>query len=198
MNRIALIIAALLAVPLFAQTRVSVVETPALDATESRYYRDASSNLEYLCTTLATQPEAASWTRSLATTYQPKSSIAQATLTNIVDAANTSTVTTSGAHGLSVGQWVTISGATVDSDLNGTYVIATVGSSTTFTVTTASVSDATMNESTLKVATVAPRTNAYIWAVRKFYYTTTYIDREVPAKGTNAMVFSCDGRVALY
>jgi len=46
--------------------------------------------------------------------------------------ANVVTITTTSAHGLSVGQTVTISGVS-DSSFNGTFVISTVPSATTFT-----------------------------------------------------------------
>lgn len=49
-----------------------------------------------------------------------------------VDVPDLVTITTTGAHGLSVGQYVTISGAT-PSEYNGTYLIETIPSSTTFT-----------------------------------------------------------------
>ncbi len=96
---------------------------------------------------------------------------ASATLTSIVVLTNAGTVTTSTAHGLAVGNLVTISGATVDTDLNGTYYIQTVGSTTTFTITTASVANATYTESTLEVATMAPRSSAAQWDI--FKYTTS-------------------------
>lgn len=63
---------------------------------------------------------------------------------NIVDASNTATVTTTNPHGFSTGQSIVISGVTApdDTDLNGTYTI-TVVDSTTFTFTSASVTDGT-------------------------------------------------------
>ncbi len=181
-----------------AQTSVSQTEKPSNDAVEARYYRDGSNNLEYTCEALATQPKDSVWTRSASTSMQPNtpSSVGQKTLTSIADSGTTGTVNIT-AHGLSVGQWVTVSGATVDTDLNGTYVVVTA-SANSFTITTANVTDATYNEATLKVVSAAPRTNAMIWAVRKFYYTGTYIDRSVPAIGSNGMVRSCDSRTTYF
>lgn len=72
------------------------------------------------------------------------------TVTSIVDLVNTATVTTTSPHGLVTGDIVKISGATVDTDLNGNYSV-TVSSTTVFTVTSASVSDATYTEATLRV-----------------------------------------------
>jgi hypothetical protein len=48
--------------------------------------------------------------------------------------ANPSVVTTAVAHGLSVGDVVEITGHLVNTNINGTWTLATVGSSTTFTV----------------------------------------------------------------
>ena len=126
------------------------------------YFRDGLNNVEYSCVARRAQANY-SWTT------------AGSTLTSIVDSANTSTVTTSTAHGLAVGNEITIAGAS-DADLNGTYYIQTVGSATTFTITTASVTDATYN-SGLTLSTVAPRETAPIWTITKYSYTTTYIDR---------------------
>jgi hypothetical protein len=78
-----------------------------------------------------------------------------ATLTSIVVAANVATATTAAAHGLWIGQKVTIAGATVDTDLNGGYTIASTPTSTTFTFATVSVANATYTEATL-VASVTP------------------------------------------
>ena len=144
-------------------------------------YRDGSNNVQYICKALSNQPDFA-WTRSAAT------------LTSIVDSSNTSTVTTSTAHGLSVGNRVTISGATVDPDLNGSYVIQSVPNSTTFTITTANVTDGTYNESTLTVDTTAPRSNASVWSIQQNYYTTTYLDRIAWAEGTTSFTKACDSK----
>jgi hypothetical protein len=57
-----------------------------------------------------------------------------ATISSITISGQTATVTTSSAHGLSVGQQVTLSGVT-PSQYNGSYVIQTVPSTTTFTLT---------------------------------------------------------------
>ena len=53
------------------------------------------------------------------------------TVSNKALTANVATLTTSAAHGFAVGQWVTVAG--VDATFNGTYVVATVPSTTTFT-----------------------------------------------------------------
>lgn len=95
------------------------------------------------------------------------------TLTSIVDSSNTATVTTSTAHGLSVGSRVTISGVVTDTDLNGTYYVQTVGSTTTFTVTTSSVTDATYNASGIVLSTTAPRSTAAIWHISFYLYDGT-------------------------
>ncbi len=91
------------------------------------------------------------------------------TLTNIIDAANVASVTAP-AHGLAVGNAVTVSGATIDTDLNGTYYVLTIVSADEFTFVSASVSDATYTEATLTVTTTAPRTSARQWAIQKMSY----------------------------
>ena len=75
---------------------------------------------------------------SLSTGITPTISVTNKALTS-----NVATLTTSAAHGLGVGQVVTVSG--VDSVFNGTYTITVVGSTTTFSYakTNADVSSAT-------------------------------------------------------
>jgi len=69
-----------------------------------------------------------------------------------VRAANVVTITTTSPHGLSAGQTVTISGVS-DSSFNGTFVIATVPSATTFTYGQAA-SDATSGAGTVSARPV--------------------------------------------
>jgi hypothetical protein len=57
------------------------------------------------------------------------------TVTSLTGSTTTATLTTPSAHGLAVGDVVTINGATTSSYFNGTFVIKTVPSSTTFTYT---------------------------------------------------------------
>lgn len=151
----------------------------------SLLFRDGSNNTEYICKAPAVQASF-SWTR------------AATTLTNIVVATNVGTATTSTAHGLAVGNLVQVSGATVDTDLNGFYPIVSVGSTTTFTITTASVADATYTETPLRLSTTAARTTATIWAIQKLYYTTTYVDRVSYAVGNGLLPgtynFACGSR----
>ena len=72
-------------------------------------------------------------------------------VTSIVDLSDAATVTTPVPHGLIVGDIVCISGATADTDLNGNYAVATVPTTTTFTIVTANVTDATYTEATLRI-----------------------------------------------
>jgi hypothetical protein len=189
----------LIAASAFAQAPIQISERPASEATELKFFRDGSNNIEYVCTALATQP-VASWTRSALTSFQPNMSAgtSAATLTSIAVAANVGTVTTSADHGLAVGHWITVSGATVDTDLNGTYKVASVPTSTTFTIATASVGNATYTDTTLRFTSTAARENALIWAIRKMFYTSTSIDRDVPAMGNNAMSKSCTARASYF
>jgi hypothetical protein len=113
---------------------------------------------------------------------------------SIADATNTATVTTSQPHGLAVGNRIIIAGVTADTDLNGSYVIATVPSTTSFTITTANVTDGTYSDSGLVISTTAPRSSAGVWAIYQKYYTTTAIDRQAWAEGSTAMTRICDSR----
>lgn len=126
-------------------------------------FRDGSGNTEYICYANADQPNS-SWSR------------ATGTITSIAVATNVGTVTIP-AHGLAVGNLVTITGATVDADLNGTYYVQTVPGATTFTITTASVADGTYVEATLVLTTNAPLDTASIWGIMKLSYTGALIDR---------------------
>lgn len=129
-----------------------------------------------------------------------------AAVTQVVDSSNTATVTTSAAHGLQINNRVEIAGVTGDTDLNGTYIVLTVPSSTTFTVTSASVTDATYNNAGITISSSAPRTNASIWAIKKYTYGGTggtsmlaaqwavRSGRETSGTGTE---HSCDAKTTL-
>lgn len=88
-------------------------------------------------------------------------------MTNIVDAANTATVTWA-SHGLRAGNSITVAGAS-DADLNGTYIIATVADANTFTFTSANVTDATYTTG-VTISTRAPRETDPIWTVQQMLY----------------------------
>jgi len=109
----------------------------------------------------------ACWAEAVQQAYSFKRT--DSTLTNIIDAANVASVTAPG-HGLAVGNAVTVSGATVDSDLNGTYYVLTIVDANEFTFVSASVADATYTEATLTVTTTAPRSSARQWAIQKLSY----------------------------
>jgi hypothetical protein len=143
----------------FAQDQdpaVSISGGPPIRAWTAQYfYVPATTDIEYICSARVSQNPA-----TLA-------------VTQIVDATNTATVTTPSAHGLAVGNRVTIAGVTGDTDLNRSYVIQTVGSTTTFTVTSANVTDSTYNNAGITLRTTAPRTTQPIWAIKRFFYSGT-------------------------
>ena len=142
-------------------------------------FRDGSNNIEYICRALSRQPSF-DWR------------VSDTTLTSIVVSSNTATVTTASAHGLAVGNQVSVFGSAVAA-LNGGYQVATVGA-TTFTFTTSGVSDATYNNAELGVGTTAPRSNASIWSIQKFFYTTSLIDRFGWADSSTSTNKSCSDR----
>jgi hypothetical protein len=190
-----LLIALALCACAFGQNVTRVSDRPAPDATEDLYFYDGSNNLEYICTTDV--PSVTSiFGVTASDSNQPRSSISAVTITSIADSANTATVTFSGAHGLAVGHRFTVAGATTDTDLNGTYIVATVADSTHITFTTANVTDATYTDATMTIATNAPRSNANVWSIRKFAYTGTAINRGRWLYGAPAGSLACDSRTS--
>lgn len=169
-------------VGLYAQTSPEYTQSIAPPVTPYTYlmFRDASNNIEYVCRALSNQQNF-TWT------------IAAATLVSIADATNVATVTTSTSHGLITGNSVSVYGSSV-SALNNTFTITGTPTPTTFTFTTAGVSDGTYNNAALGVATTAPRSNASVWSIQKFFYTGTYIDRFGWAESSTATTKSCDNR----
>lgn len=154
---------------------------PAQGITALNYY-DGSNNLIYRCQAVSRQ---ATYTWSVAAT----------TLTSIVDSSNTSTVTTAAAHGLQVGNQVTVAGASA-SALNRSYAIATVPNTTTFTITTSGVADATYTTG-VSVTTTAPRSTVAIWSIRAYLYSGANITAEQWANGSTAMNQICDNRASI-
>lgn len=157
-----------------SQSSPSVVIRPPV-TTILQYY-DGSNNLEYVCRT----PYPA--TKSIF-------SIAASTLTSIVVSSNTGTVTIP-SHGLAVGNAITVTGTTGDTDLNDTWIVQTVTNANVFTVTTANVSDATYNNAAMIVTTTAPRSSVPIWQITKYSYTSTYRTREQNSRPNQI----CDNR----
>ena len=154
---------------------------PTLGQTGHRlFYYDTSNNLEYVCWAQA---------QNAVNTFKRSDS----TLTNIVDAATTATATTASAHGLTTGATVVITGATEDTDLNGTYTITVTGA-TTFTFTSASVTDATYTESTLVVTYTGPRDTVALWAIQRLFYSTNLLVKSAWASGTPKFDKSCSLR----
>ena len=81
-----------------------------------------------------------------------KWTVAAGTLISVVVASNVGTVTFKEAHNKAVGDIITLSGATVDTDLNANYTVvaASVGGDTKkLTITTSAVADATYTDATL-------------------------------------------------
>lgn len=162
---------------------VSINPGPPAQPISALNFYDASNNQIYRCQAVSVQPTY-TWT------------VTAKTLTSIVDSSNTATATTSTDHGLSVGNAVTIAGAT-DTDLNGTYIIATVPGTTTFTITTASVTDATYNGAALTMSTTAPRSSVAIWSIRRYQYSGTNLTHEQWVGGSTSMNKICDNRASL-
>lgn len=141
--------------------------------------------LEYTCYANATQPEIID------------------SVTQIVDSSSTATVTYASAHGLGIGNRVVIAGVTGDTDLNGTYIVLTVPSTTTITITSSSVTDATYNNAGITSTSSAPRTYKEIWSISKNYYGASSLNAvrwAVDSSGkisSSGAQHSCDARSAL-
>ncbi len=187
--RRAALLLALSAVPfvhLWSQQAVRIYPF-ATSPTPAQIFTYSGSDLTHICATTpngpwanGSVPASFSWTR------------AANTLTNIIVATNVGTATTSIAHGLRVGNPAVVAGATVDLQLNASYVIATVPSATTFTFTTASVSDATYTDAGMSLTSTAPRSNTAIWQIQKLTYVSNDLVAAAWAQGTSAFSFACD------
>jgi hypothetical protein len=147
-------------------------------------YYDGSSQLEYVCRAQSVQP----------TSTFAVSGSTPFVLTSIVVSANVGTVTTVSDHGLAVNQKVVVSGATGDTDLNATYLIATVPTTKTYTVATVSVSNGTYNNAGLQFTTTAPRNNVPIWSVEKLTYSGTTVTQVQWANGSSGASVKCSDR----
>ncbi len=181
-----LIFAALaLAASAFAQggTPMNQVQGPPPAPWVGLPFYDGSSNLQYMCWAPQLQP---------ATTQKRSTS----SLTSIAVSTNVGTVTTAAAHGLYIGARVTISGATVDTDLNGTYIVATVPTDETYTIATASVADATYTESTLVITTTWPLTTLARWAINVFTYSGTTFTGTYWANSSTGPGLACTARTS--
>ena len=142
---------------------------PAKEAWSTLIALDGSNNPEYIGMARATQPV-------------PTVVKAGAGFTSITNSSTTATVAWT-AHGLASGNRAVVSGASVDTDLNGSYVITVTGADA-FTFTTASVSNAAYTEATLTITTSAPRTGDPVWSIQKLIYSGNY----------NLGVKWCEGR----
>lgn len=134
-----------------------VSQQPDPDAvTEVRFYN--SGNLEYVGFARSKQPPT-EWRRDGADDLG---------FTSIVVASNVATLNKT-AHGLLVANRLRVEGATVDTDLNGSYAVATVPGANSLTFATTGVADGTYTEATLKVTTAAPRTSKPVWAIKRIF-----------------------------
>lgn len=179
-----------------SQTQTVAISNGAPNAafTILGYY--PSSTVQYYCKAQSQPAISYSWVVTAAG--------GSGVLTSIVVLTNAGTITTTTAHGLAVGNVVTVSGSTT-SALNGSYIIQTVGSTTTFTITTVAVSNATYNNAALKVSTAAPRTSAAQWAVQRVTLDGSgnltagqwAADLTSGAGGSTSYRFICDNRGTL-
>jgi len=150
-------LAVLLAPLLHGQTQVNQTSGPPPMAYVLQAFYDGSGNLIYAC-------KARQFLQTATTVQRSDSS-----LTSIVVATNVGTVTTASAHNLWIGARVTVSGSTTAA-LNGTYKVATVPSSTTYTIATSGVADATYNNAAMVLSTNNPLLSQAVWAIQANVY----------------------------
>ncbi len=161
------------------------ISSPTVGYTDLFFY--SGSDIQYACKAKSIQPTH-TFSRTAPTPYR---------LTSIVVLTNVGTVTTVSDNGFKVNDKIVITGATVDTDLNGTYSIATITNSKVFTITTVAVADATYTEATLGFATTAPLTSLPIWAVQKYTVVSTAVTAIQWANGTSGTSQICDNRATL-
>jgi hypothetical protein len=128
-------------------------------------------------------------------------------ITQIVDTANTSTLTAVSPHGLAVNNKVTLSGITGGgSALNGAQTVTAVPSATTFQIATSGIADATYNNAGITAASSAPRTSREIWAIKKNSYGGTggtslisvqWAVKSGSATSSTGQAVACDDRESL-
>lgn len=124
---------------------------------------DGSGNLIFICYARSAAPNTQN------PGYNFSLSVTGTGLTSIVVLTNVGTVTTAAAHGLQIGNKVTVSGSTT-SALNSVYFVQTVPSTTTFTITTAGVANATYNNGAMTLSGQAPLLTGGIWSVERLTY----------------------------
>lgn len=107
----------------------------------------------------------------MARSTQPNPTVALVGALGFVSITNSGTTATVAwtAHGLATDNRVVVSGATVDTDLNGSYLITVTGADA-FTFTTSSVGNAAYTEATLGITTSAPRAGDPVWSIMRIYY----------------------------
>ena len=121
-------------------------------------------------------------------------SVAGKSMTNIVVSTDVGTVNWT-AHGLAVGNSITVAGTAVDTDLNATYYVQTVPDANSLTITTASVADGTYTTG-LTITTTAPRNTAAIWYIEKYTYSGNNMVMVQSAGGTPSLTKICANRAA--
>lgn len=125
---------------------------------------------------LVTAKTAGSWGNSVGITYTPTITSVGAVgggVTNKALTSNVATLTTTSAHGLAVGDYVTV--AAVDAVFNGTFRVASVPTATTFTYakTNANVTSASATGTVTKV-TVTWSVTASRASTSGVYYTESF------------------------
>ncbi len=161
------------------------ISAPLVGYTNLYFY--SGTDLQYACRAKSQQPQVVFSTAG-STPF---------VLTSIVVLTNVGTVTTVSDNGLKVNDRIVITGATVDTDLNATYKIATVTNSKVFTIATVSVANATYTDATLQFATTAPRTTMPVWSIQKYTAVANQITASQWAIGTSGTSQICDNRASL-
>lgn len=152
---------------------VTQIDGPPPNAYYTRFDYDGSNNIIYRGWARA-QNKRTEWT------------IDAGTLVNFVDSGTTGTVNFTNAHNLEAGMIITFENFTGDTDINGTYIIATIVDTDTITVTTANVTDATYNNGGARAYTICARTGDLVWSIQRMTYTGTNLITQKFADGASA------------
>ena len=104
------------------------VSSTATWATANALTADIQLSLVTVATSAATCDSTVDFSSPL------NSATTSATVSNVALTSNVATITTAAAHGLKVGQPVTLSGLSAGSAIDGSYTVASVPTTTTFTV----------------------------------------------------------------
>lgn len=148
----------LAAVVLYCLSAFAQPEGPPGAPAWIKQYFDNGTDITHMCVAKHVTGPTTTWLRS------------DATITNIVNAGTTATITFGSPHNLYEGAVLVLDLWTVDLDLNGTYSIKTTPTSSSAIITTVNVGNATYTDATGRIRTPSPLYTASVWAIKIYTY----------------------------